>query len=430
MSSSSVPIILTSIATFRLINTSTLDLITDSYFNLNLLDQISILTILLTIVYTAINVATFIGPGEDDDHHDHTPPPQYPLKKIAAAKTERDKFLTLFPTLRDSIALHMAETREMPPEAVQWVTDMMDYTCPGGKLNRGTTVLSVVRTFAAPRELTPLEECRACVLGWAIEYLQAFFLVADDLMDDSKTRRGSPCWYLLPKVGKIAVNDSFLLESYVFTFIKQHFKEDPYYTDLLELFLEVTQQTECGQLLDLTSQPADSEEVDLSRFTIERYKLIVKYKTAFYSFYLPVAIGLILSGVTDEDSFKVARHICCVMGEYFQIQDDVLDCYGAPEVIGKVGTDIQENKCSWLVVQALKMASPSQLETLKENYGQWDDDKVAIVKGLYKDMKLKELFDKYEEESYAEIQEELKKVTNIPHDVFTLFLNKIYKRSK
>ena len=95
-----------------------------------------------------------------------------------------------------------------------------------------------------------------------------------------------------------------------------------------------------------------------------------------------------------------------------------------------VGTDIQENKCSWLVVQALDLATPDQLQILKENYGQWDDEKVAIVKALYKDMKLKELFDKYEEESYAEIQEELKKVTSIPHDVFALIWNKIYKRSK
>ena len=52
------------------------------------------------------------------------------------------------------------------------------------------------------------------------------------------------------------------------------------------------------------------------------------------------------------------------------VQDDYLDCYGAPEVIGKIGTDIEDNKCSWLVVQALDRVTPEQRKVLEENYGQ------------------------------------------------------------
>jgi farnesyl diphosphate synthase len=36
---------------------------------------------------------------------------------------------------------------------------------------------------------------KAQVVGWCIEWLQAAFLVWDDIMDESVTRRGQPCWY-------------------------------------------------------------------------------------------------------------------------------------------------------------------------------------------------------------------------------------------
>lgn len=248
-------------------------------------------------------------------------------------------------------------------------------------------------------------------------------------MDNSVTRRGHPCWYKRPDVQNIAVNDSFLLESFLYKILKKYFGAEPYYYQLVDIFLETTRQTALGQLLDQTSQPLGGP-VDLGRFTVERYTSIVKYKTAFYSFYLPVACGMIIAGVTDVTLFNKARDILMVMGEYFQIQDDYLDCYGSPEVIGKIGTDIQDNKCSWLVVQALARATPDQRKVLEENYGHHDENKIIAVKKLFAEMRIEALFLKYEEESYAHIQHLLDEATGLPRDVFEFLLRKIYKREK
>ncbi|KAK2082047.1 hypothetical protein P7K49_039617 [Saguinus oedipus] len=70
------------------------------------------------------------------------------------------------------------------------------------------------------------------------------------------------------------------------------------------------------------------------------------------------------------------------MGEFFQILDDYLDLFGDPSVTGKVGTDIQNNKCSWLVVQCLQRSTLEQRQILKKNYGQKEADKVAPSEGI------------------------------------------------
>ncbi|GAB5035050.1 farnesyl diphosphate synthase [Nannochloropsis oceanica] len=345
---------------------------------------------------------------------------------------EKEAFNEICDQLTEEILSELQGTYDMPKEAIEWVKKMIEYNVKGGKLNRGLTVVSVKRTIDAAKgnALSTREFARAAVLGWCIEWLQAFFLVADDVMDDSVTRRGQPCWFRLPQVKLIAVNDSFILESNVFQILRRHFGHEAFYTPLFDLFREVTLQTELGQLLDLTSQPMDGQ-IDLHRFTLQRYQLIVKYKTAFYTFYLPIACGLILSGMGEPGALAAARRVCVLMGEYFQVQDDVLDCFGDPKVIGKVGTDIQDNKCSWLVVQALDKATPAQRKILETHYGKHEEASVAAVKALYRDMGLEMLFKKYEEQSYAAIQAELDALpVNIPRPVFEILLKKIYKRSK
>jgi geranylgeranyl pyrophosphate synthase len=71
-----------------------------------------------------------------------------------------------------------------------------------------------------------------------------------------------------------------------------------------------------------------------------------------------------VAGITDQTQFSRARSILLPLGEYFQVQDDYLDCYGAPEAIGKIGTDIIDNKCSWNVNIALGLCDANQRKIL------------------------------------------------------------------
>lgn len=50
-------------------------------------------------------------------------------------------------------------------------------------MNRGLSVLDSLKHLLGDREPTVDEISEANILGWCIEWLQAFFLVSDDIMD-------------------------------------------------------------------------------------------------------------------------------------------------------------------------------------------------------------------------------------------------------
>lgn len=148
--------------------------------------------------------------------------------------------------------------------------------------------------------------------------LQAFYLVADDIMDGSEMRRGAPCWYKTPGVGLTAVNDSLLLEHGLYYILKLYFGEHPSYTHLLELFHDVSMKTVMGQALDNLSHVDGKPNLDA--YTMKRYNSIVKYKTAYYSFQLPVTLAMYLAGKFDPELHRQAKTILLEMGHFFQVQ--------------------------------------------------------------------------------------------------------------
>ncbi|XP_064869990.1 farnesyl pyrophosphate synthase-like [Oncorhynchus nerka] len=136
-----------------------------------------------------------------------------------------------------------------------------------------------------------------------------------------------------------------------------------------------------------------------------------------------------MAGIDSEEEHNHAKHILLEMGEFFQIQDDYLDCYGDPAVTGKIGTDIQDNKCGWLVVTALGVMTPVQRAELESCYGRHDS--VEKVKALYNTLQMPTLYHQYEDDSYQRLQKLIARhAQNLPHAVFLNFAKKIYKRNK
>ncbi|KAJ2777668.1 Farnesyl pyrophosphate synthetase [Coemansia javaensis] len=345
--------------------------------------------------------------------------------------TTRKEFTDFFPQLLDDVLGDLASFGATP-EMVARIKEMIEYNVVGGKMNRGLSVVDTVKIMRGEGELPAEVNTKAMVLGWCVEWLQAFFLVADDIMDESPTRRGQPAWYRRKDVGILAINDSFILESAIYRLLKKYFRRDAYYVDLLELFHETSYQTELGQMVDLLTAPEN--DINLDRFSIQKHAYIVQYKTAYYSFYLPVALALLMTGTpADAPVFQVAMDILIPLGVYFQVQDDYLDCYGDPEFIGKIGTDIEDNKCSWLVVQALDRVTPEQRQILNDNYGRKAPAEHAQrVKRLYADLDIEGVYRAYEDKAIAELEDKISKVDEaaIPRQVFTAFLSKVAKRTK
>ncbi|XP_011643071.1 farnesyl pyrophosphate synthase-like [Pogonomyrmex barbatus] len=348
------------------------------------------------------------------------------IKTVRSTNEEEiHEMMALWPSIvhdiTESISLNI-------PDVTLWMKKVLQYNVPNGKKVRSLALIYAYKSLASDDQLTEDNVRLVRILAWCIELLQAYLLIIDDIQDRSLFRRGQPCWYRHNDIGLIAINDGLMLEQAMFYIIRKHFNTKECYINILETFQDVIYKTLMGQCLDLLSSNFDKKP-NVDFFTLDRYNSIVEYKTSYYTFILPVTAAIHLVGIKDPEMFRQTKLILLDMGRLFQAQDDYLACYGDYEAFGKDNTDIQEGKCTWLVVTALDRATSEQRKILRECYGFSDPEKVRRVKQLFIDMNLPNIYLTYEEQTYNLLIGRIRQMScELLRNLFLDLLEEIYHR--
>jgi geranylgeranyl diphosphate synthase, type I len=217
-----------------------------------------------------------------------------------------------------------------------------DFTATGGKRHRPLICMLACEAVGG-------DPARARPSAAAIEHFHTAALIHDDIEDASLTRRDEPCMHVTEGVG-LAINAGDLALSLVTgTVVDDAGLDDATKLRVLKELVYMTTRTIEGQALDIGW--ARDDRFDL---TIEDYLVMANHKTAYYSGAIPLAVGAIVGGGTEEQ-IAVLRAFGMAAGLAFQIQDDVLNLVGTKEATKKdFRSDITEGKRTLVAIHALQ----------------------------------------------------------------------------
>ncbi|MCK4403839.1 MAG: polyprenyl synthetase family protein [candidate division Zixibacteria bacterium] len=206
----------------------------------------------------------------------------------------------------------------------------------------------------------------------AIEFIHTATLLHDDVIDQSKVRRGQVSvnhkWNNLVSV----LMGDFLLAKSLRLIVAT--KSSP----LLSTISKATENLSIGEM----NEVQESHNFDLDEAT---YLQIISEKTASL-FTASCESGAVAAGA-DAEVQKRLREYGQNLGMAFQITDDLLDWVGETEKTGKgLGNDLKEGKITLPLIHTLRESDqPSRkklLKLLENDFNQKDFDKIlSLIKG-------------------------------------------------
>ncbi|MBS0287735.1 MAG: polyprenyl synthetase family protein [Proteobacteria bacterium] len=215
----------------------------------------------------------------------------------------------------------------------------------GGKRVRPLVVLLSSRACQAPME-------NAISMAAIIEFIHTATLLHDDVVDDSKLRRGKLT------ANRVWDNPTAILVG------------DFLYSRAFQMMVAINSM-DCMRILsDATNTIAEGEVLQLThRFEPDvdeaRYLKVIHFKTAKL-FEAAGQLGPVLAKqpvATEQALADYGRHL----GMAFQLVDDILDYKATNENWGKnIGADLNEGKATLPLIYALKHAAPHQAKIIRE----------------------------------------------------------------
>lgn len=204
----------------------------------------------------------------------------------------------------------------------------------GGKRLRPQLAILGAQVFGANKKVV-------MPAAQALEVFHNFTLLHDDVMDHASVRRGRPTVHMRWNENTaILSGDQMLIEAYK---CLERLPKDKL-PKVLQLFNKMATEVCEGQQYDV-----DFEHQ--SDVTLEDYLRMIRLKTAVL-LATALHIGAYLARANKKQQqalYDYGIHI----GLAFQIQDDLLDCFGDPATFGKaIGGDIAENKKTFLWLTA------------------------------------------------------------------------------
>jgi geranylgeranyl pyrophosphate synthase len=157
----------------------------------------------------------------------------------------------------------------------------------------------------------------ATMLFCAIEFLHLFCLVHDDIMDKALTRHEVTSIHEKFDISTaILVGD--LLLAWAFECLQAVQEIEPYtIDDVIREFTIVLSEVIHGQMLDVRALKGQSQ---IQEYIEKKMQL----KSAHYSFYRPICLGMLLAGA-DSEAMDFASAYAVSLGMAFQLKDDLDD---------------------------------------------------------------------------------------------------------